>query len=509
MNHVCIRIRGVVICALGMVTFLSANGIGSVGAIRRTPGEVREQERFRPQYHLSPPSGEMSDPNGMVFFEGEYHQFYQYRGEWGHALSRDLVHWQHLPLALARDSLGSIWSGSAVVDRHDTSGFFHGKAGLVAIFTHFKNGVQSQSLAYSADRGRSWTKYADNPVIPNPGLKDFRDPKVFWYAPSRSWVMVVSVDQEVRFYSSPDLKHWKVTGEFGRGQGSHAAVWECPDLFELPIEGTHEKRWVLTLSVGNNPTTHGSTAQYFVGRFDGRTFTNANPSSTVLWTDHGRDFYAAASYSDIPSRDGRRIWLGWMSNWRYPFAMPTTPWKGNMSIPRSLTLRNVEGQGLRLIQLPIQELTRLWGKPIRIPSQELHAGHNPLGGIHGVAYSLEGEFKITSEAIVALHLRREGDQETVLTYDPAQALLSVDRTKSGVHDFEAGFAEKVSAPLRLKDGILKFRVFVDSCSVEVFANNGEIVLSNLIFPDPTSDALDLSVSGEGITLNQLTYYPMR
>lgn len=466
------------------------------------------QERFRPQFHLSPPLGEMSDPNGMVYFEGEYHQFYQHHGEWGHAVSRDLVHWQQLPLALARDELGSIWSGSTVVDEHDTSGFFGGKAGLVAIFTHAKKGLQSQSLAYSQDRGRTWTKYAGNPVLPNPGLKDFRDPKVFWYTPSQSWVMVVAVDQQVRFYASSDLKHWQMTGEFGQRQGSHAAVWECPDLFELPVEGSKVKQWVLTVSVGNNITTHGSTAQYFVGHFNGRTFLNANAPSTVLWTDYGRDFYAAVSYSGIPARDGRRIWLGWMSNWRYPFAMPTESWKGNLSIPRSLILRNVEGQGIRLIQTPIKELAALRGKPVRIPGEELHQGHNPLDGIKGTAYCLETEFTLASEALITFRLRKAGDQETVVAYDAGKALLSVDRTRSGLHDFEASFAEKVSAPLRLQNRCLRLRIFVDACSVEVFANDGEVVLSNLIFPDPASVGLELATSGDGITLNRATYYPM-
>lgn len=451
----------------------------------------------------------MSDPNGMVFFEGEYHQFYQSRGEWGHAVSRDLVHWEHLPLALTKDALGSAWSGSAVVDEHDTSGFFGGRPGLVAIFTHSKNGIQSQSIAYSADQGRTWTKYAGNPVIPNPGLKDFRDPKVFWHRPSQSWVMVVSVNQQVRFYSSPDLKQWRMTGEFGRGQGSHAAVWECPDLFELAVEGTKEKKWVLTVSVGNNATTKGSTAQYFVGRFDGRTFTNDNDPSTVLWTDYGRDFYAAVSYSNIPASDGRRIWLGWMSNWRYPFSMPTAPWKGNMSIPRSLRLREVEGEGLRLIQEPIKELAALRRAPITIPKQQVSGGNDPLKVISGVSYELEAVFKIVSNSKVGFRLRKGEDQETVVAYNPKTSRLTVDRTRSGAHDFEAGFAEKTYAPLRLRNGILKLHIFVDTSSIEVFANDGEVVMTNLIFPDPASDRLELWADGDGVTLNMARYFPMK
>lgn len=465
-------------------------------------------EKFRPQYHLSPESGNLSDPNGMVYFEGEYHQFYQNSGQWGHAVSRDLIHWEHLPVAIARDSLGEIWSGSAVVDEKDTSGFFGGKAGLVAIFTHFKGGLQSQSIAYSTDKGRTWTKYEGNPVIPNPSLKDFRDPKVIWHEPTKSWVMVVSVDNRVQFYTSPDLKAWTLVSEFGSDQGSHAAVWECPDLFELPVEGTKTKKWVLAVSIGNNSTTKGSTAQYFVGTFDGRTFKNDNPASDVLWTDYGKDFYAAVSYSDIPAKDGRRIWLGWMSNWRYPFAMPTVAWKGNMSIPRELRLRNIPDQGLRLIQKPIKELQTLRGKEITVTKQQLAAGVNPFNGLKGTSYELVSELTVQPNSKVEFQLRKGTDQVTKVSYDADAAKLTIDRAQSGVTSFEKGFAEQVSAPLKLKDGKLKLQFFVDEASLEVFANDGEAVVSSLIFPDPTSNRLELTSSEGNITLEKARFYPM-
>ncbi|WP_261304322.1 GH32 C-terminal domain-containing protein [Paenibacillus andongensis] len=466
-------------------------------------------EKFRPQYHLSPESGNMSDPNGMVYFEGEYHQFYQNSAQWGHAVSKDLLHWEHLPVALARDSLGEIWSGSAVVDSKDTSGFFGGKAGLVAIFTHFKGGLQSQSIAYSADKGRTWTKYEGNPVIPNPGLKDFRDPKVIWHAPTRSWVMVVSADNKVQFYTSPDLKSWKMTSEFGSDQGSHAAVWECPDLFELPIEGSKTKKWVLAVSIGSNDTTKGSTAQYFVGTFDGLTFKNDNKPSDVLWTDYGKDFYAAVSYSDIPAKDGRRIWLGWMSNWRYPFAMPTGSWKGNMSIPRELRLRNIPDQGLRLIQEPVKELQTLRGKEVALSKQELTAGHNPFDAIKGTSYELVTELSVQPNAKLVFKLRKGSGQETSVNYDAKTEQLTVDRSHSGITSFEKGFAEKVSAPLKLKDGKLKLRFFVDESSLEVFGNDGEAVVTCLIFPDPTSNRLELTASEGSATLDNAQFYPMQ
>ncbi|WP_284645737.1 GH32 C-terminal domain-containing protein [Paenibacillus silviterrae] len=466
-------------------------------------------EPFRPQYHLSPPTGHMSDPNGMVFFEGEYHQFYQNSGQWGHAVSKDLLHWEHLPVALARDSLGEIWSGSAVVDWKDTSGFFQGKPGLVAIFTHFKNGEQSQSIAYSSDKGRTWTKYAGNPVIPNPGLKDFRDPKVIWYEPTRSWVMVVSVDQKVQFYASANLKEWKLESEFGLGQGSHAAVWECPDLFELPVEGKKEKKWVLAVSIGNNTVTKGSTAQYFVGAFDGKTFKNENPPNQTLWTDYGKDFYAAVSFSDIPAKDGRRIWTGWMSNWRYPFQMPTAAWKGNLSIPRELKLRDIPGTGLRLVQLPVKELTKLRGKAVQLSRQELVPGRNPLAGMKGTSYELEAEFTAGSGSRFGFKLRTGLGQETLVGYDASASKLTVDRTKSGLSTFESGFAEIMQAPVQPNEGKLKLRVFVDESTLEVFANDGEAVVSSILFPNAVSNGLELFVSEGKVTLEKLRYYPMK
>lgn len=466
-------------------------------------------EPFRPQYHLSPPTGNMSDPNGMVYFEGEYHQFYQNSGQWGHAVSSDLLHWEHLPVALARDSLGEIWSGSAVVDWKDTSGFFGGKPGLVAVFTHFRSGKQSQSIAYSTDKGRTWTKFEGNPVIPNPGLKDFRDPKVIWHEPTRSWVMVVSADQKIQFYTSNNLKEWKFSSEFGIGHGSHTAVWECPDLFELPVEGTGTKKWVLTVSIGNNAVTKGSTAQYFIGSFDGKTFKNDNSPSLTLWTDYGKDFYAAISYSDIPPKDGRRIWTGWMSNWRYPFNMPTGVWKGNLSIPRELKLRDLPGMGLRLVQNPVKELEKLRGKAVTVPKQELLPNRNPLDGIKGTSYELETEFTLSEAAKLGLKLRMGSGQETIIGYDAAAAMLTLDRTRSGISTFEGGFAEVMQAPLKTKGKRIKLRMFVDDSTLEVFANDGEAVLSSILFPSPLSNGMELYISEGTAILEKAHYYPMR
>jgi fructan beta-fructosidase len=454
----------------------------------------------------------MSDPNGMVYYEGEYHQFYQNSGQWGHAVSQDLVHWEHLPVALIRDELGEIWSGSAVVDWNDTSGFFQGKSGLVAIFTHFQSGVQSQSIAYSSDRGRTWTKYEGNPVIPNPGIKDFRDPKVIWHEASKRWIMVVSVDNHVKFYSSPDLRNWTETGEFGINQGLHAAVWECPDLFELPVSGSGNRKWVLTLSVGNNEATKGSTAQYFIGEFDGKTFYNDNPADTVLWTDYGKDFYAAVSYSDIPEKDGRRLWLGWMSNWRYPFTMPTDPWKGNMSVPRELTLRDIPGEGIRLIQQPVKELDSLRGTALKLEARQLAANSNAFGKWRGTSYELDTTFTVSADAAFALKVRTDGTgaEETSIRYNATAGTLTVDRSKSGAVSFEPGFAESFAAPVKPSaDGRLPLRIYVDEDTLEVFAEDGAKVLSAIVFPEPTSNGLSLELERGSVKLDEASFYPMR
>ncbi|WP_052702783.1 glycoside hydrolase family 32 protein [Paenibacillus beijingensis] len=473
------------------------------------------KELYRPQFHLTPPAGPMSDPNGMVFFEGEYHQFYQYSGQWGHAVSTDLVHWEHLPLALVRDELGDCWSGSAVVDWDDSSGLFGGSAGLVALFTHFKDGLQSLSLAYSADRGRTWIKYAGNPVIPNPGLKDFRDPKVLRHKESGKWVMVVSADQCVHFYSSDNLIDWTFESEFGEGQGSHVAVWECPDLFALPIDGNPDRlKWVLHVSLGDNAETDGSTAQYFIGEFDGRTFVNDLPAAEVRWTDYGQDFYAAVSYSDVPDEDGRRIWLGWTSNWKYPFEGPTEPWKGGMSIPRSLSLKTLQDGTIGLVQQPAQELQRL--REGRREFQPAVVGDGALSlDFSGSSYELVTEIEWEDAEEFGIRLCVSDREATAVGYSPNNACLFLDRTRSGFSDIQsrsggpAGFAKRFEAPYSTAERRVKLHVFVDVSIVEVFVDDGERVITSLIYPDAASGSLELYASGGSALFSNLNIYPLR
>ena len=290
------------------------------------------QEKYRPQFHFSPEKGWMNDPNGLVYFAGEYHLFYQYYPDstvwgpmhWGHAVSKDLIRWKHLPVALYPDSLGYIFSGSAVADTSNTSGLGTKiNPPLVAIFTYHNpeseksgsNTFENQGIAFSIDKGRTWTKYHNNPVLKNPGIKDFRDPRVIWHEQTGKWIMILAAHDRVMIYSSPDLKSWSFESQFGEKAGAHGGVWECPDLFPLKISGQHQIKWVMLVSINPGGPNGGSATQYFTGEFDGHNFVPDNTDEK--WIDWGPDNYAGSTWSEIPLTDGRRIFLGWMSNWQY------------------------------------------------------------------------------------------------------------------------------------------------------------------------------------------------
>ncbi|MCY9094881.1 GH32 C-terminal domain-containing protein [Bacillus inaquosorum] len=479
-------------------------------------------EDYRPQYHFTPEANWMNDPNGMVYYAGEYHLFYQYHPygmqwgpmHWGHAVSKDLVTWKHLPVALYPDEKGTIFSGSAVVDRNNTSGFQTGEEKpLVAIYTQDREGHQVQSIAYSNDKGRTWTKYAGNPVIPNPGKKDFRDPKVFWYEKEKKWVMLLAAGDRILIYTSKNLKQWTYASEFGQGQGSHGGVWECPDLFELPVDGNpNQKKWVMQVSVGNGAVSGGSGMQYFVGDFDGTHFKNENPSDKVLWTDYGKDFYAAVSWSDIPSSDGRRLWLGWMSNWQYANDVPTSPWRSAASIPRELKLKTLTG-GVRIVQTPVKELQTIRGTSKKWKNQTISpASQNVLAGLSGDAYELHAEFQVSpgSAPEFGFKVRTGENQFTKVGYDRKNTKLFVDRSESGNVTFNPTFNTGIqTAPLKPVNGNIKMRIFVDRSSVEVFGNDGQQVITDIILPDRSSKGLELYAVNGGVKLKSLTIYPLK
>jgi len=345
---------------------------GVVRAQTTVPGAAPYHELYRPGFHFSPRVNWTNDPNGLVRFDGVYHLFFQYYPNdivwgpmhWGHATSRDLVHWQEQPIALYPDSLGYIFSGSAVVDSSNSSGFgVSRQIPLVAVFTHHdpvgeklhRNDFQNQSLAYSLDKGMTWTKYAGNPVLKNPGLTDFRDPSVSWYAKGKKWVMALATRDRVTFYSSVNLRDWTKESEFGVGVGAHGGVWECPNLFPLTrMEHEHEKTyWVLLVSSNPGGPNFGSATQYFIGQWDGHVF---KPMDTVTrWIDYGPDDYAGVTYNNTGRR---RIFLGWMSNWIYADRLPESSWRGQMTIPRNLFLED-GASGLYVASRPAPELYSL------------------------------------------------------------------------------------------------------------------------------------------------------
>ncbi|MGW6228654.1 glycoside hydrolase family 32 protein [Cellulosimicrobium cellulans] len=482
-------------------------------------------ERWRPQFHYSPPEGRLADPNGLVWFEGEWHLFHQQDGTWAHAVSTDLVHWETLPTALEHDELGQALSGSVVVDGANTSGLFPaGEGGLVAVYTSTEGG-EAQSLAYSTDRGRTWERYAGNPVIPNDGRADFRDPKVFWHEPTHRWVMVVSVGAGVELHGSPDLLHWEPLSTFGEGQGLHSAVWECPDLFPLPLDGDpDDARWVLTVSVGDSEETDGSTAQYFVGDFDGTTFTRdpATSPETVQVTDVGQDFYAAQTFENAP--DGRRLWLGWMGDWRFPYSAPTAPWQNAMSVPRELSLRRVAPSasapsgdvlpdgGYVLAQAPVPELEVLDEETTTVTDLALADDETVLDA-PGTTYQVVAEVDTGDADEVGLRLReRRGEdgaveEATVVGVGPGGFFL--DRTQGGVTTLpdrsgaDADFGVRRAAAYAPADGVVHLRVLVDESSVETFVDGGALTGTMVVYPGEGTDGLSVYARGGRATVRSL------
>jgi sucrose-6-phosphate hydrolase SacC (GH32 family) len=611
----------------------------------------------------------MNDPNGLVYYEGEYHLFYQYNPfgdkwghmSWGHAVSPNMVHWKHLRLALPEADGVMIFSGSAVMDWSNTSGFGKdGRPPMVAIYTGNRpaDGLQFECIAYSNDKGRTWTKYAGNPVI-NINSKDFRDPKVQWYEPTKSWIMTVSLSAQhkVRFYGSPNLKDWTLLSEFGPAGGT-AGVWECPDLFQVPVQGTNEKRWVLAVNMNPGSIAGGSGGQYFVGQFDGKQFTAdpglllpptlafapegqvladfeetnyawlpggnwlvtgtafgsgpaqgrladqhpvdgflgqglvnsyyhgdastgtltspefeiahpylnfligggsqketrmdllvdgkvmrtaagddserlvwkawdvaefqhqkavlqivddatggwghinadqimladapAHPATkSALWFDYGPDYYAAVSWSDIPKSDGRRLWLGWMSNWEYGQDVPTSPWRSAMSIPREVALRQT-ADGIRLVQIPARELQSLRDRHFEFNGGDVAEANGWLRNhqIRGGQLEFEVEFDPQGAAVEGLKVLKGANQETVIGVDRDRGTVFVDRTHSGNVEFNPRFSGIYSAPLINRDGKVRLHIFVDACSVEVFVNDGEKVFTVLAFPSAESRGVE-------------------
>jgi fructan beta-fructosidase len=469
-------------------------------------------EPWRPQYHFSPPQQWMNDPNGMVYFDGEYHLFYQYNPyankwgpmHWGHAVSPDTVHWENLPIALFPDVHGTIFSGSAVADTANSSGFGSRRnPPLVAIFTYHdhlaenlgREDFQNQGAAFSLDHGRTWTKYAGNPVLANSGSRDFRDPKVFWFAGSQRWIMTLAVHDHVAFYSSKDLKGWVHESDFGREAGGHGGVWECPDLVEMKVDGTGQRKAVLLVSINPGGPNGGSATQYFVGRFDGHAFSQDPVPATpgeAAWVDYGTDDYAGSTWTGGKPGDERLLFLGWMSNWQYAQQVPTQRWRSAMTVPRELKLVGTV-RGLELHSLPVAELASLRSRRANLPPQSV-AGSLDLAataGIHSGLMELELKLLTQDANRVELEFANAQGEHTTFRLDKAARRYEVDRSASGVVDFNAVFPAIQWAPLKGSGAGLDIHAFVDRSSIEIFINDGDTVFTTVEFPSHPYDQVIL------------------
>ena len=475
------------------------------------------KETNRPQIHYTQRRGWNNDPNGLLYYDGEYHLFYQHNPyerdwgnmHWGHAVSNDLIHWEELPIALYPDEHGTVFSGSAVIDYDNTSGF--GKNGIpamVAIYTADNPEKQVQCIAYSLDKGRTWTKYKGNPVIDSKAKwnsKDTRDPKVFWYERTKRWIMVLAVGQEMQIFSSPNLKNWIFESSFGKGQGAHGNVWECPDLFELPVEGTNEKKWVLLCSLGDGPFGDSAT-QYFVGTFNGKEFVNESPSKTK-WMDWGKDHYATVTWSDAP--DNRRIAIAWMSNWQYANDVPTSQYRSPNSVPRDLSLFTVDGETY-LQSAPSPELLKLRdvSKKRSFKVNGTRIIKDMIAGNEG-AYEIELTIENQHADVIGFRLYNDKGEEVDMQYDMKEKKFSMDRRKSGDVGFNENFPMLTWTAIESGKDELKLRLFVDKSSVEAFGDGGRFVMTNQVFPSEPYTHIDFYSKGGAYKVDSFVIYKLK
>lgn len=454
---------------------------------------------YRPQVHFSPLEHWTNDPNGLVYFQGEYHLFFQFNPfgdewghmSWGHAVSRDLLHWQQLPVAIPEENGEMVFTGSVVVDRTDTSGFCAPKtACLAAIYTGHRTagGVrQTQNVAYSRDNGRTWTRYTGNPVL-DLHLSDFRDPSVSWDEKENHWLMAVSLPTEhkIRFYSSPNLKDWTQLSDFGPA-GDVDGAWECPDLLHIPGESGTTGMWALKVGINPGAPHGGSGEQYFLGNFDGKRFTPASGPGARGWTNYGRDDYCAISFNGLP-KHANPVLMGWMNNWQYASKLPTSPWRGQMSLPRRLSLLK-DDAGLALVQDPIVG-------PLRLDHQELSKpAQSGLLGEEAAPFQVDLQFGHPQEQTFGIRLYTDEQHWTEIGFDLAHHTFYMDRTQSGLA-VAPGFTGRTDAPL-VESRPYDLKVIVDRSSAEAYAQSGTIAMTDLIFPPtPKNRIVVFSSSGK-------------
>lgn len=474
--------------------------------------DTANTEKFRPAYHHTPAYGWMNDPNGMFYKDGVYHLYFQHNPygstwgnmNWGHSYSTDLVHWTYAGDAITPDAWGTVFSGSAVVDKDNSAGF--GRNAIVAFYTSAKptpwGDAQMQSIAYSTDDGKTFEKYPGNPVITSTE-KDFRDPHVFRHEATGRWIMILAAGQEMRIYSSANLKDWTYESSFGKEYGSHAGVWECPDLFELPVEGTSEKKWVLVCNINPGGPFGGSATQYFTGTFDGHKFTCDTKPEVTKWMDYGKDHYAAVSFDNAP--DGRRVMIAWMSNWQYANQVPTVQFRSANAIARDVYLfrdKGVDYVGSR----PVAEMTALRGDAV--VSKKATLGELSVKKMFKTpsgAYEIDLAMAPQDGATVKLMLSNQKGEYVTVVYDGNMGTLSFDRRQGGDNKFSELFPAVTTAPVHGK--LTSLRVFVDKSSVEVFGNDGRAVMTNLVFPSEPYNSLTLG-SDMKTAVSSLKVYPL-
>lgn len=477
--------------------------------------DTANREKFRPIYHHTPAYGWMNDANGLVYKDGEYHLYFQYNPygskwgnmHWGHSVSKDLVHWTHEQPAIARDTMGHIFSGSCVVDHNNTAGF--GKDAIIAFYTSHKNlpgnhQRQQQCIAYSLDNGRTYTKYEGNPVVtPFDGLENFRDPKVFWYAPQNKWVMIVSADKNMRFYESKDLKKWNYMSEWGAGYGPQPNQFECPDFFEMAVDGNAQhKKWVMIVNINPGFVYGGSGTMYFVGQFDGHKFTCDTAPNDVKWLDWGKDHYATVTYSNTP---GRIIAMPWMSNWQYANLTPTQQFRSQNALPRELKLYTADNGELLVSAAPVKETEALRNKATDLGSFE---GEKQAKIDNEGAFELDFDLQAGTADKCGVEIANAKGEKVSIYYDVKAQRFVMDRAESGITEFgnkvephqldnaqslkrykevtvnyHNAFALGTWAPVPIKADAHHVQIFVDKSSVELFVDGGRIAMTNLVFPN--------------------------
>lgn len=476
--------------------------------------DMTNHEKFRPVYHHTPTYGWMNDPNGMFYKDGVYHLYFQHNPygstwgnmTWGHSTTTDLVNWNYEGLAIKPDAWGAVFSGSAVVDYDNTAGF--GKNAVVAFYTSAKSSpwgdTQSQSMAYSLDNGKTFVKYAYNPVVTS-SKRDFRDPKVFWYAPDKHWVMILAGGQEMDIYSSKNLKDWKYESSFGTKQGAHGGVWECPDLVELPVENTKEKKWVLICNINPGGPFGGNAAQYFVGTFDGKKFVNESPTQTK-WMDWGKDHYATVTFSNVPGR--RCIALGWMSNWQYQNVLPTLQYRGSNTIARDLTLYKQNGE-LLLRCAPSPEIEKARKEKVNIQSFKVSSSYDLAALLENNegAYEIDMTINNAGASKIMLSLLNNKGEKVDMYYDVMRKQFVMDRSESGKVDFSVDFPAVTVAPVSDTDAI-HLRLFVDRTSIEAFGEDGKFVMTNQVFPSEAYNRMLFTSVGGKFTVKSMTVYKL-